>query len=440
MSAPNSISKTLGKLLAFGAGVGIEIRATDLEIVAARVRPGRVHVLGRLVIENYASRPAAEWGVEYSRFLRAAGVARLSATVLLPRREVIVRHLSLPGVASKDIEGAIRFQIDTMHPYGDEEVVWGWSPLGWGAVLVGIARRATVNRYNTMFVEAGIAVGSFTFSAAAVHAALRLGKNDPPAEGFVALSRTETGEVDVYGESQARPVFSAEFRFPPQRAAAVALSELRLPADTAPLALEGVLPAPQSNSVENDLSRNALPYAAALSGACPQVASAANVLPAEYRRSNSRAVFIPTAILGVLVLLLAGASLAYSSWSEKQYLASINGEIAKLEPARRKAESLDKQAAQMRARAILLEDFRKQTRKDLDALNEMTKLIEPPAWTRMIDITRDAIRLDGDAPAVAPLVPLLDASPLFERAEILSSSRGANGETFQLRTSRRAGK
>jgi Tfp pilus assembly protein PilN len=440
MAQSNSLSKDLGKLLAFGAGVGIEIRAKDLEIVAARVRPGRVNVLGRLVVEDFASRPAAEWGAEYARFLRAAGIARLSATVLLPRRDVIVRHLALPGVAAKDIEGAIRFQVDSLHPYGEQDVVWGWSRLEWGAVLVGIALRATVDRYNTMFVEAGIAVGAFTFSAAAVHAAIRLGKGEPPSDGFVALSRTETGAVEVYGESQARPVFSAEFSFAPERAASIALSELRLPPDTGALPLESVLPMPRANPVENDLGRNALPYAAALAGACPQVAPAANVLPAEYRRSNSRAVFIPTAILGVLVLLLAGASLAYSSWSEKEYLASIQREIAKLEPQRKQAEALDKQAAQMRARAILIEDFRKQARKDLDALNELTKLIEPPAWTRSVDITRDAIRLDGEAPSSAALVQILDASPLFEHSEPLSSTRGANGEVFQMRTLRRPGK
>jgi len=40
--------------------------------------------------------------------------------------------------------------------------------------------------------------------------------------------------VEVYGESPARPVFSAEFDLAPQRAAGIALSELRLPAATAP--------------------------------------------------------------------------------------------------------------------------------------------------------------------------------------------------------------
>ena len=49
------ISKDLRKLLQFGSGVGIEIGATDLEVVAARVRPNGVRVLGRLVIPDFAS-------------------------------------------------------------------------------------------------------------------------------------------------------------------------------------------------------------------------------------------------------------------------------------------------------------------------------------------------------------------------------------------------
>ena len=174
MSLSTSLPKDVRKLLAFGFGIGVEIGATDLEVVAARVRPTGIHVLGRLTIANYATRPAAEWGADYARFLKALGASRLSATVLLPRREVIVRQVALPGVAPKDIDAAIRFQLDSLHPYGDDEVCAGWSPLSFGAVLLGIARQSTVNHYVQLFNEAGIAVSSFTFSAAAVHAAIRL--------------------------------------------------------------------------------------------------------------------------------------------------------------------------------------------------------------------------------------------------------------------------
>ena len=45
------------------------------------------------------------------------------------------------------MESAIRLQLDSLHPYGDDEVAWGWSPAGRGAALVGIARSAVVDRY-----------------------------------------------------------------------------------------------------------------------------------------------------------------------------------------------------------------------------------------------------------------------------------------------------
>jgi Tfp pilus assembly protein PilN len=435
-----SISRDFRKLLAFGSGVGLEIGATDLEVAVTRVRPHKIQVLGRLTIANYAARPAAEWGAEYVRFLKASGAARLSATVLLPRREVIVRQIVLPGVASKDIEGAIRFQLDTLHPYGEADVVWGWSPLAYGGVLVGIVLRSTIERYVSLFTEAGVAVRSFTFSAAVVHASIRLNGAALPDGGFVALSRSAEGAVEVYGESPSRPLFSAEFDLAPPRAAMLALSELRLAPDTAPKTLEEMLPIPVVNPVENDLSRNALPYATALSGACPRFAPAANVLPLEYRRFNSRAVFVPTMVLAALLLLVAGSMAAYASWSEKQYLKQIAAQIAKLEPLHKRADSLDKETERTRARALLLDQFRKQTRTDLDALNELTHLLEPPAWSNSLDLGRDSVRIVGSAPQTAPLLKILDASPFFEKTEIQMSAAQASGETFQIRTNRRKGK
>src|SRR5262249_35286835 len=269
MATQTSIPRDFRKLLANGSGVGIEIGANDLEVAAAQVRFARVRVVGRLTIANFAARPAAEWGVEYARFLKSTGMTGMSATVLLPRQDVIVRQVAFPGVAPKDIDSAIRFQLDSLHPYGDDEISWGWSPLASGSILVGIVRRSTEERYHQIFTEAGIAVASFTFSAAAVHAAIRL-NGAASGSGFVAMSRAASGAVEVYGESASRPVFSAEFDVAPQRAAVLALSELRLPPGTEPLALEQVLPHPEINPVENDLSRNALPYATALAGACPR--------------------------------------------------------------------------------------------------------------------------------------------------------------------------
>lgn len=439
-----AIPKGLRKLMRFGSGVGIEIGSKDLEVVVARVRPASVRVLGRLTIRGFAERPAAEWGAEYAAFLKSAGASHLSATALLPRREVIVRQVALPGVAGKDMDGAIRLQLDSLHPYGEDEVAWGWSPAGQGAAMVGIARRSTVDRYAQLFAEAGVLASSFTFTAAALHAAIRLNGAARDA-GFVALGYAAPGVVEVYGESPARAIFSAQFEMAAERAAALALSELRLAPGAIPLKIEEALPestlAPGANPAEDGLSRNALAYATALAGACPRLAPAANVLPPEYRGFSSRAAFVPTLALAVLLAAVLGGAAAWSRMTERRYLAQVRAEIAKLQPQQQRAAALGRNAEHARARTQWLDRYRAHTRQDLDMLSDLTRMIEPPAWTNTIGITRDSVRLDGEAPQAAALWKILDGSRLFKNSKLESTQpAGAAGERYIISAAREAGK
>jgi hypothetical protein len=431
----------LKKFVAFGASVGIEINGKNLEITAARVRPNGIDVLGTITIRDFRERRAAEWGAEYARFLAQAGATHLAATVLLPRAETIVRQIALPGVAASDLASAIALQIDTLHPYGEEDVASGWSHLENGGVLVGVLRRTTLDQYVSLFAEAGIAVASFTFSAAALYVAHRVPVARPqiPEGGFLAAATGENGAIEVYGESAARPVFSAEFDLPQERAVALAASELRLEPGYEPVALDRILPVPRSNPVTNDLSRRALPYATALAGACPWLGAAANVLPVELRQSNSRAMFIPTAILGAVLLLVSGAVLAHSAIEDRQYLAALDAEIAKIEPQAKRAAALEAEFLRGQNRVRLLDEFRGRTKADLDTLNGLTALLPPTTWASMIDLTPDAATIGGEAEQAAPLLKLLDNSPYFQNSTFVGSiSKSPTGDQFQIRTGRRA--
>jgi Tfp pilus assembly protein PilN len=421
-------------VVAFGTGSGIQIAGENLEVAVARVRPTGVQVLGRTTIQRFHERPAAQWGAEYIAFLGKLGTPHLSATVVLPRAEVIVRQIVLKGVEAKDLEAAIAFQLDGINPYGNEEVLFGWTRLADGGVLVGIARREIVDRYLELFTEAGVKTGSFTFTAAAIHGALRL--HATPPRNFLALNQSGS-RVEVYGESQARPVFAAEFDLPPGKAAAVAVSELRLAPETVPVNLESLLPAPRLNPVENDLAHNPLPYAAALTCACPRLAPSANLLPPERRISASRGIFIPTAVAAAVLLIALIAYLAWPSYDQRRYLKELDAEIARLRPQAARAAVLDRQIEHTRQRARLLDEFRTRTRSDLDAMNELSRLLPPPVWAHTVELSRDAALIQGEAEQAAPLIKVLDASPLFHNSEFSGISKVANAETFRLRTQRR---
>ena len=202
------------KWAAIGSGAGLEIagpRGSEaLRISAVRVRPQGARVLGAFTIEDFQHQPAASWGTDYAAFLVKLGMGHVAANVVLPRHEVIVRQLALPGISGSDLAGAVQFQLDGLHPYNEDDVLFSWTRLEHSStVLVAIARKDSVQRYATLFAEAGIKIAGFTCSAAVTYSALRLFGKSLPAE-ILAYDASESG-VEIYGESPAKPVFSAVF-------------------------------------------------------------------------------------------------------------------------------------------------------------------------------------------------------------------------------------
>jgi Tfp pilus assembly protein PilN len=420
------------RMLIFGTGFGIAVGANNLEAVVVRVRPSGATVLGNTVVEEFRSRPAAEWGAELGKFVEAAGEKHLAATVLLPRDEVIVRLVHLPGVAGNDVSGAIELQIDSLHPYGDEDVVWAYLPAGSAHYLIGLVRKAVLDSYETLFSEAGIPVAAFSFSSSAIHAALRIWSAAPACLLFY---RTVDGRTEVYGESETRPLYSAEFLTSPERALSLTRGELRVQPDYRARTLAEGLPAGTGFSA--DVSP--LAYAAALAGSAHLVARIANLLPKERRASSARRQYLLTAVLGcILVAGLIAVFVVLPAIEQRNYLASLNAEIQKLEPRAQQAQALEKRATANRAKTQALDEIRRRPQADLDVLNELTRLLPNQVWTNSIEIHPDSVILAGEADQAAPLLKLLDSSPLFQNSEFaLSVTRSAQTEQFRIKTMRR---
>ena len=119
----------LDTLFRVGTGCGIEVRGDDLLVVAAKSRPKGVSVVGRMELARFRERPPHEWGTEYAEFVRDLGLSHLAATVSIPRNDVIVRQIQLPPVKGKDLAAAVHYQIDTLHPFDEDEVYHAYAPL-----------------------------------------------------------------------------------------------------------------------------------------------------------------------------------------------------------------------------------------------------------------------------------------------------------------------
>jgi Tfp pilus assembly protein PilN len=425
------------KWLAIGTGIGIEIGSQDLTVTVVRLRPSGARVLGELTIPRFREQAAADWGAAYAGFLQKLGVRHLSATILLPRDEVTVRQISLPGVVDKDLASAVRFEIDSLNPHSEEEVAYDWARIGkTSSVLIAIALRSVVERYTALFSQAGVKAATFTFSAPTIYSALRL-LAVPPKDGFLTMEPVEDG-LEVYGESATRPIFSARIDQPADRVRTLAVSELRLPPETDVPLLRDQLPRPLAAPETYDPSRACLSYAAALAGAGLLRRISVNLLPREQRQSASRLRYVPTAALGTIVLLLGIAVLAYPSYADRHYVGLLEAQIRVYGPLAKKAADAERETAEDRNRSQTLDNFRLQTRQDMQALNELTHILAPPAWLNSLQLTRTSVSISGQADQAATLIKLLDGSRQFQASAFsLPLQKTTGGEAFSIRSTRK---
>lgn len=438
----------LRAVLRFGTGAGIVVGEHDLTVHLARVRPGGARLVAALRIANFRERPAAEWGAEYAEWLKKNQAKHLAALVVLPRHEVIVRQVQLPGVMDQDAGAAIRFQIDSLHPYPEGEVAYDFQRVErTETFIVAIAQLPVIEFYMELFAAAGISLLGLTFSGGSIFPALRL-FDSPPAEGLMAAPALIAGldePYELYGESPSCRLFSAEFEGPLERAAGLAAAEMRLEPGTEPRDLMELLPKWQSAPEETDfsesgVSRLALPWAAALAAACPRLGVPVNLLPLELRTISSRAVYVPTIVLGVILALLTGGLLLRQAWMDQRYLGLLASELAGLEPRAKQMAVLDRKIAEASERMQLLNGYRKQTKADLDIVLELTQMLPAPAWIMSLQIDPAQVVIGGESEQADTLLKKLDASPRLMGSEFtMPLARTSSGEIFRIKSDRERG-
>jgi Tfp pilus assembly protein PilN len=216
---------------------------------------------------------------------------------------------------------------------------------------------------------------------------------------------------------------------PTERALSVARAELRLPQNHPATELSQALSTPVAP----------IAWAAALAASAPLSISFANLLPAARRASHSRTRYlIPIILAALLVMGLLAVFVLFPLINEHRYVKDLTAEELGLEKPAFRVQAIDKTLATHRARIAALDDFRRRPQADLDVLNELVRILPEQVWTSSIEIYPDSIVLAGEAEQAAPLLKLLDSSPLFEKSEfVMSVTHKDQTDVFRIKTMRR---
>ena len=184
---------------------------------------------------------------------------------------------------------------------------------------------------------------------------------------------------------------------------------------------------------------NALAYAAAIAGAVPKTTKLANLLPEARRAVSSRLQWIiPAAIAAALAIAAIVVFGVFPALDEQRYTRELLAEAKNLEPTVARVKALEARAGAEEVRVAALDQFRGRPQADLEVLNELTRLLPTQVWTNAIEIYPDSVVIAGEADQAAPLLKVLDSSPLFQNSEFgLSVTRNQNSEQFRIKTMRR---
>ncbi len=429
----NDIS-LLRRWTSFGTGVGIAIEAERLEFALVSVRPQGIQVLDALEIQRYRERPAAEWGAEYAAFLSKHKIKHIAALAVLPAKEVISRTLTLAGVGDGELDSAVRYQLDGLHPFAEEEAASSYARLEEPhreCIAIGIARTDIINEYATFFEEAGVDLAGFATPASVYYSALRVLQRTPQDE-FLAIRERESS-LEIYAETKANPLYFVELQQEAARAIAIAASQVRLPEGGGEGKLAAYLP-----FAESKLAVSPLAYAAALNAALPRQCLAVNLLPAERRKAFSPWRWAPTLALLAAAIFVGVALYYFQDFSNRRLIAALDAEAQALSPRVAQVRSAETKRQAIQAKLDSLNEFSRQPREDLDSLRELTRLVPASAWMSRMEMSRGSVTMMGETEQATEILKIIDDSPLFANTEFTAQvGRAANNrEVFQIRTQR----
>lgn len=452
--------------------LGIEVREEAIKAVLLRKHLGRI----RLLFEaTFPVSPGGEW----DRGLALRGAIQELASRLksrpddviigIPRRTVTMRQLDAPFVEREDLRGLLEYEAEKHLPfppdegYLDFQVLSRDRNLGYQVLLVAVEKRV-IEGFVLPFKEAGLLPTVVTLASFAGLNAILLGQRSSEALALIELWGEEA-EVSLVQGRVLRYCRSIPLK-------AGSSPELVVDALEGALELvEGRLELPKRIFIEQDgvlgeelhlclLERVGVeplkaslpqirrdsptphePSLLAATGLALQglreLPLRVDLLPSDMKPPRRERGFAVMVGLLVLIAILGVAVLASQVAKERFLLQKLERKIEQMRPLIEEARRLGDEIARLQREARVMKRLEVESPKRLEVLKELATLLPRGTSINSLAIELDGVKLSGSAQDTTNLVPLLEASPLFQQVEFAAPlvAQGDGKQGFQLTAS-----
>lgn len=130
--------------------------------------------------------------------------------------------------------------------------------------------------------------------------------------------------------------------------------------------------------------------------------------------------FIAPAILFAVIILLAVFNALSPIFMEQKNIDEIDNRITALKPEMKKVEALRQEMEAVSADIKTIRDFKNNNIPAMDILKEITKILPAKTWLTRMRFTENSIEIEGYAMSATEIIPRLENSRYFQKAEFAS--------------------
>jgi Tfp pilus assembly protein PilN len=430
---------------------GVEIRGKDLVMscLQSNLSAGVFTHFRR--ISQYRQRDSAEVRKEVDQFFRASRANRENVILGLPRTDVVVRYLDLPSEVGDNLKQVVSYQVQSYEPTEEEKYYYDFASLKQAPgskrllVLLVMVKRAILDGYLVSLKEVGmrpaaVTVGSFGLANLFLRG--QKGSNGGTAmlvdlapdrleilafRGGRLLHTHETGKSadDDWKEVLIREleVAAESVRMGPEDS----IDHLVMSGETAEAARENLRETVPDCELVGKYVRFEMPTqnlahlqeaAASLGlahcGLVRRPAIKLNLLPAEMRFRQTRWAYIPSLILGAIILMLLVALGVRGSIQERYLVRKLQNATDALRGRVESVQKLRTEMKRLEAETKFTEDLFKRRDMNLEALRELTAILPSDTFLSVYSNKDGTIQISGSSTAAPDLIPKLEKSPLFK--------------------------
>lgn len=430
--------------------VGVELREEDLLISCLKSNFSTPVFTDFKRITGYRTRDRAEVRREVEEFFKNRRIGRESIILGIPRHDAIIRHLEFPKEVEDNLKQVVLYQVQSFAPsdeekfYHDFVVMGSPPPANRLQVVLVMIRKAVLDTHLEVVKSIGINPAGVTVGSIALAGLFLQSRADAGYQTFVMADLKSQG-FEILALRNGALVYTREAGRDGNRSWKECLiSEVELAAGKIRLGPQDtiekiVLAGEESETAQREvreilddceligshvqfelpvgqrahLQEGATALGLAFAGIVRRPALACNLLPPEMRSQQTRWAYIPSVILGLIIVALLAALGFRGMIQERIMVRRLDQEISDLKGRVERVQGIRSQVEALEKKISYLEGLFRRGDMNLEIIQELTTLLPPDTFLSLYSNRDGTIQITGSSGSASELISKLERSPLL---------------------------